>query len=92
MGGTHSKQLSDLEVEIRKWCLARRILIHAEHPPGVENTKADWESRHMEESGDWMLEQLNQSLGPFTVDLFASRTKCGPGSLRHPQDFPVLLQ
>ena len=79
MGGTHSKQLSDLAVEIGKWCLARRILVHAEHLPGVENTRADWESRHVEESGDWMLdcqvfEQLNQLLGPFTVDLFASRT------------------
>ncbi len=34
---------------------------------------------NLKESGDWMLdcqvfEQLNQSLGPFTVDLFTSRT------------------
>lgn len=79
MGGTHSKLLSDLAVEIWKWCLARDVFIHAEHLPGVENTRADWESRHVEESGDWMLDrqifqQLDRSLGPFTVDLFASRT------------------
>ena len=90
MGGTHSKQLSDLAVEIGKWCLARRILVDAEHLPGVENTREDWESRHMEVSGDWMLdcqvfEQLNQLLGPFTVDLFAARTNA-----QLPQYFIIL--
>ena len=43
-GGTHSKVLSDLALEIFEWCLTRRITIHAEHTPGVYNTVADAES------------------------------------------------
>ena len=56
-----------------------KITIHAEHLPGRFNVRADWESRHTTDSTDWMLHreiflQLQAKLGPFTIDLFASRT------------------
>ena len=79
MGGTHSQSLSRLAVQIWDWCIERNITIHAEHLPGKQNVRADWESRHMTDSSDWQLHrdiflQLQESFGPFTVDLFASRT------------------
>ena len=79
MGGPHSRLLSDLAIEVWEWCLRRDIIIHAEHLPGKENIRADWESRHTSDCSDWMLHrgvflQLEETFGPFSVDLFASRT------------------
>ena len=79
MGGTHSLELSDLAVEIWEWCIRNNIITHAEHLPVRENVRADWESRHIKDSIDWMLQrdiflQLETRLGPFSIDLFASRT------------------
>ena len=79
MGGTHSATLSDLALEIWKWCLERGITVHAEHHPGSEKTQADWESRHVKDSSDWRLKReiflrLEDQLGPFSIGLFASRT------------------
>ena len=79
MGGTHSIRLSDLAVEIWDWCIQRNVTIHAEHLPGVENVRADWESRHLSDSSDWRLHReifchLEAREGPFSIDLFASRT------------------
>ena len=55
MGGPHSHVLSDLAIEVWEWCLRRDIIIHAEHLPGKENIRADWESRHTSDCSDWML-------------------------------------
>ena len=79
MGGTHSPLLSRLAVEIWNWCIERNLTIHAEHHPGIENVRADWESRHRTDSSDWKLNrdvflQLENKLGPFSIDMFASRT------------------
>ena len=79
MGGTHSKTLSELATEIWNWCIERQIMIHAEHLPGVENIQADWQSRHLTDSSDWKLhlqafQVIEDKLGPFSIDLFASRT------------------
>lgn len=79
MGGTHSRLLSDLAVKIWNWSIERGITIHAEHLPGRYNIRADWESRHTADSTDWRLQreiflQLQAKVGPFTIDLFASRT------------------
>jgi len=79
MGGSHSSLLSNLAIEIWKWCVQRSIVIHAEHLPGRENVRADWESRHLKDSSDWRLHRgtfqlLEERLGPFSIDLFASRT------------------
>lgn len=79
MGGTLSQELSDLAVRIWKWCIEKEIVINAEHLPGKENVRANWESRHVRDSSNWMLErstflQLESRLGPFSIDLFVSRT------------------
>ena len=79
MGDTHSVHLSDLAVEILNWGTCRSITIHAEHLPGLENVRVDWESRHLTDSSDWMLhrdvfQQLESNKGLFSIDLFASRT------------------
>ena len=79
MGGTHSITLSELATEIWNWCIERQIMIHAEHLPGVENIQADWQSRHLTDSSDWKLhlqafQAIEDKLGPFSIDLFASRT------------------
>ena len=55
MGGTHSTLLCNLAVDIWKRCLDRSILIHAEHLPGSQNFRADWQSRHVTDSSDWAL-------------------------------------
>lgn len=77
-GGTHSKVLSDLALEIWEWRLTCRITIHAEHILGVYNTVADAESRKRFEPSDWKLhegvfDQLQKVWGPYNVDLFAAR-------------------
>ena len=79
MGSTHSQELSNLAVRILELCIEKEIVIHAEHLPGKENVRADWESQHVRDSSDWMLEsatflQLESRLGPFSIDLFVSRT------------------
>ena len=79
MGGTHSTALSDLAMSLWEWCLEREITIHAEHVHGTLNVRADWESHHIIDSSDWILWkavllQLEQVWGPFSIDLFASRT------------------
>ena len=77
-GGTHSTQLCNLALEIWEWCLERQILLQAEHLPGILNTVADTESRVMRDRCDWMInpsvfQQIQQAMGPFQTDLFASR-------------------
>ena len=79
MGGTLSQELSDLAVRIWEWCIEKEIVVHAEHLLGKENVRADWESRHVRDSSDWLLErdnflQLESRLGPFSIDLFATQT------------------
>ena len=79
-GGTHSKVLSDLAVQIWEWCLTRKITIHAEHIPGVCNTVADAESRGSIEPSDRKLDekvflQTARRLGSFRRDSFCSSTQ-----------------
>ncbi|XP_046573530.1 uncharacterized protein LOC124281640 [Haliotis rubra] len=75
-----AKSVSLLQVTKQIWgfCLQNRMFSTAVYLPGVENIHADWESRHFNDSSDWMLNpnifaQCNQILGPFSMDLFASR-------------------
>lgn len=79
MGETHSSVMSNLAVKIWKWCITRSIRIHAEHLPGKENVQADRQSRHCRDSSDWKLDgevfaKLDEVMGPFSIDLFVSRT------------------
>ena len=78
MGSPTRSQLCLLALEIWEWCLLHLISPHAEYLAGKDNVLADWESRH-HDSSDWQLlpsvfEAINHLLGPFTIDLFASRT------------------
>ena len=54
------------------------IFLTAEYLPGSLNTEADWQSRNFQDSSDWRLKvsvfkDLERLLGPFDLDLFASR-------------------
>ena len=78
MGGASMTPLCCLALEIWEWCLARDIVIRAEYLPGVENVAADWESCHHNDSSNWQLspavfDAVSQLIGPFSLDLFASR-------------------
>ena len=77
MGGTQSPALCYLVIELWEWCLVRKITLHAEYLPGRLNIRADFESRHHNDSSNWRLNPqvfsvLNQTFGPFSTDLFAS--------------------
>uniref|UniRef100_A0A914VC37 Reverse transcriptase domain-containing protein n=1 Tax=Plectus sambesii TaxID=2011161 RepID=A0A914VC37_9BILA len=77
-GGTASRELSNLAVEIWEWCLERNISLQAIHLPGVLNTIADLESRSMREASEWQLDPslaqvLYERLLQCSVDLFATR-------------------
>ena len=78
MGSSSLTPLCRLAIQVWDWCLARQIVLRAEYLPGIENTTADWESRHHQDSSDWQLcssvfDTLSHMLGPFSIDLFASR-------------------
>ena len=78
LGSPLRSQLCQLVLEIWEWCLLHRITPHAEYLAGKDNVLADWESRH-HDSSDWQLlpsvfDAVHLLLGPFTIDLFASRT------------------
>ncbi|XP_040286461.1 uncharacterized protein LOC120999552 [Bufo bufo] len=53
-------------------------MVQAEYLPGLHNSRADWGSRYLTDSSDWMLapeifSELSRNWGPFAIDLFASR-------------------
>ena len=78
MGSPMRSPLCWIALEIWEWCLLCQICPHAEYLAGKDNVLADWESCH-HDSSDWQLlqsvfEVINHLLGPFTIDLFASRT------------------
>ena len=45
MGGSKSKELNQLAVQIWEWCISRNIWLTAVHIPGRLNTGADEKSR-----------------------------------------------
>ena len=55
LGGTVSGQATAMARELWMWCLQKDILLTAQHLPGVENVRADTESRVMRDRSDWML-------------------------------------
>ena len=77
-GGTCSRQLCQLAINVWNWCLERNIMLLAEHLPGKLNQIADIESRTVRDRCDWMLnpvvfQRILTQMGPLEVDLFASR-------------------
>ena len=47
LGGTRSRNLCTLALEFWKWCVHRKITLHAVHIPGRRNEIADWESQRL---------------------------------------------
>ena len=82
IGGTHSKTLCDLSLEIHKRCVIHNIRLTAEHLPGKDNTLADRLSRQSNQDwSDWKLSPtvfnhilVTTQLTP-SIDLFASRPR-----------------
>ena len=77
MGG-RKKQCNEVARRIWIWCKNRLIWITAAHLPGVENTRADKQSRDENSNTEWRLDtEIFRSIcdvyGTPTVDLFASR-------------------
>lgn len=77
-GGTHSRSLCLLSIQVLEWAAERDIVLEAVHVPGLNNQTADYLSRHVEETGDWMLpdrlfQQLARHFLPLSRDLFAAR-------------------
>lgn len=77
-GGTHSVQMCNLAVNIWKFCLQNEIICSATYIPGVENSMADYLSRHNSCSPEFSLCQTSFNeilrilhINP-TIDMFAS--------------------
>ena len=78
LGGTVSPRATEIAKELWMWCLERNITVKAQYLPGVENVRADMESRIMPDRSDWMLnrqifQRIQNRMGPVGIDLFASR-------------------
>ena len=55
LGGTKSRNLCNIALEISEWCEARNLLIEATYLPGSLNVVADAESRALPQAGDWRI-------------------------------------
>ncbi|KAF7246105.1 Transposon Ty3-I Gag-Pol polyprotein [Varanus komodoensis] len=55
-GGTRSRKLAHLAMQIWDWCIPRGITLLAVHLAGTENTDTDLLSRHMSRSHKWELD------------------------------------
>ena len=61
-----------------QWCISKDILLSAVHVPGLNNQKADFNSRHFNDRTEWSLHPivfrwLTQATFNPDIDLFASR-------------------
>ena len=78
-GGVHSRQLNREVGLFFQWLIPRGILLTAVYRPGVDNTLADFLSRHRADSREWSLSsrvvtRLFALWGTPQVDLFATGT------------------
>ena len=78
MGGIRSTDCNDMALQIWQWCQGRNIWLSSCHIPGSTNIEADKESRQFNTSIEWSLntevfQDIKHMLGPFHIDLFASR-------------------
>ena len=75
--GSAKEDCNEIARNIWLWCLEMDNKVIAMHIPGVENTRADFQSRKRR-IVEWKLnsdifKMLNEMWGPFDIDLFASR-------------------
>eukprot|EP00029_Vermamoeba_vermiformis_P001978 TRINITY_DN1224_c0_g2_i2.p2 TRINITY_DN1224_c0_g2~~TRINITY_DN1224_c0_g2_i2.p2 ORF type:complete len:659 (+),score=31.17 TRINITY_DN1224_c0_g2_i2:837-2813(+) len=78
LGGRYH-DLDDIARELGEWLALRRLVVQAKYLPGELNTVADLLSRTPPTCDEWALHpsavsKISDQLGPFDVDLFASRT------------------
>ena len=77
--GSSKEHLNSLTRQIWLWAIKNNNFLTASHIPGVNNVIADAESRKLTQGEtEWKLnptifKKINDKLGPFEVDLFASR-------------------
>jgi len=77
--GGRKPTLHKVAKRIWLWAIQRQIWLSALHLPGIENVQADKASREeYKVEGEWKLEQrvfdqINDTFGPFEVDLMATR-------------------
>ena len=75
--GSTKMQLNEITRKIWLWCKDKHIWITCNHLPGLQNI-SDGESRKKGLQTEWELNErvfleINAVLGPFDIDLFASR-------------------
>ena len=61
MGSPQSQVLSNLALDLWKWCIHHQMEVSAQHLPGHLNTRADRESTRLLDSSDWKLKSRNVS-------------------------------
>jgi len=81
LGGVKSVGCHEIAKKIWLWALQNRVILSAEHLPGSVNVLADKASRVFDDNTEWSLvpcvfDNIRESLGPFSIDLFASRLNC----------------
>ena len=82
MGTSKSAIRNQLTKSVRLWCLTRNIWLTTVHIPGVENVKADRQSRLSNTSAEWspnknIFQDAIKKLGVILdIELFASRINC----------------
>ena len=77
MGGTVNREMIPLSKEIWNFAISKEITITAEYLPGKLNIRADWASRHFQDSSEWLLSpkvfhKITQRWGTPEINLFAS--------------------
>ena len=78
MGGTQNKEMIAISKEIREFALSKEIMLIAEYLPDRLNIRADWASRNLQDSSEWLLsprafQKICVKWGFPELDLFASR-------------------
>ena len=76
--GSTKQNCNDIARNIWLWCLSKNIFIIAAHIPGRENNIADEESRKDRSFSegslnDCIFQEIEDMVGPFHIDMFASR-------------------
>ncbi|CAL8101581.1 unnamed protein product [Orchesella dallaii] len=79
MGGTRSRLMNLLALDVWNWCVTKDLWLTAEHIPGTSNNVADWQSRNHVDNSSWKLCKTAftaiQQLIQCKIDLFADRKK-----------------
>ena len=56
-GGTKSNQLTQIALDMWNLCQSQTIILFSQYLSGTSNTKADAESRHLNDRPEWTLDK-----------------------------------